>query len=117
MYPHTMRVVLQTRDLLCYLLVTLGVTHENRKTRFLSVISMLLDHAASVVKTNSNALVNYLRDLRTKSLEALRVLQQWRKSLMEEAAVKEQEAAGSMVGSLGGQASPLHQSPLPHLRV
>ena len=83
MYPHTTRVVLQTRDLTCWLLVALGITSEDQKAELLDVSTHLLEHAASMLRTRNTLLVQLLKEFRQRAVDAISELSKWRKELMD----------------------------------
>ena len=93
--------MLQTRDLACYLLVTLRVAREASKMALLIVATELMDHAADVVRAHSSSVVGFLREFRSSCLDALRLLAQWRKALLDwdeapaDAPLRRQEAPDS----------------------
>jgi hypothetical protein len=96
-FPHTLRVVLQARDLLCYVLVALGITAPDKKLELLDVMTTLLRHAASVYRAEVAPL---LTGFRMRCSEAFKILAQWRKGLLDSA-----DAVSEGAGTAGTSSS------------
>ena len=127
MYPHTSRVLLQSRDLTCWLLVALGVTRLKdgglglglgggggsgggggargsgggavTKAELLGLVTHLMEYAAASVRHRHAAFVGLLKDLRMHSVDALKQLVQWRAVLRP---TTSSSSAGGGNGGRGG---------------
>ena len=82
LYPHTLRTMLQARDLGSWVLVHLGITTHEKKDVLLQVLTTLMEHSASIVRLRSVALVVMLKDFRLQCVDAIKLLMQWRRALL-----------------------------------